>query len=70
MNTELLYFFTTHGVIHQTTCPYTPQQNGRVERRHRTLLEMTRALKFQSYLPTIFMGGLSFDINLSLEQIT
>lgn len=51
---NLLVFFAKHGILHQTTCPYTPQQNGRVERRHRTLLEMTRALKFQSCFPDSF----------------
>lgn len=27
---ELASFLATNGVTHQTTCPYTPQQNGRV----------------------------------------
>lgn len=56
VNHELSNFFRTNGVIHQTTCPYTPQQNGRVERRHIILLEMSRALCFQSKLPISFWG--------------
>lgn len=54
VNTELTSFFSKFSIIHQTTCPYTPQQNGRIERRHINLLEMTRALLFRSHLPTSF----------------
>ena len=41
-------FFSTNGLIHQTTCPYTPQQNGVAERKNRTLLEMTSAMMLES----------------------
>lgn len=34
----------------------TPQQNGRVERKHRQLLEIVRALRFQSAVPKHFWG--------------
>lgn len=56
LSKDLTDFFTSHGVLHQTTCPYTPQQNGRVERKHRNLLEMSRALMFQANLPLVFWG--------------
>jgi hypothetical protein len=42
------------GIIHQTTCPGTPQQNGISERKNRHLLEMTRALLFAGNLPKPF----------------
>lgn len=49
-------FCQAHGILHQRICPYTPQQNGIVERKHRHLLETARTLSFQSKLPLKFRG--------------
>ncbi|GJZ57013.1 retrovirus-related pol polyprotein from transposon TNT 1-94 [Tanacetum coccineum] len=47
-------FLTKQGIKHQTTWVDRPQQNGRVERKHRHILEVARALRFQSSLPLRF----------------
>ncbi|XP_019154597.1 PREDICTED: uncharacterized protein LOC109151135 [Ipomoea nil] len=49
-------YFRTHGIIYKTSCVSTPQQNGRVERKHRHILNVARALRFQASLSIKFWG--------------
>ena len=50
-HTSLSQFFDDRGIIHQSSCPYTPQQNGVAKRKMHHLLEVTRALKFHTRVP-------------------
>ena len=43
-------------MIHQTSAPYTPQQNGLVERKNRTLVDMINAMLMHAKLPTNLWG--------------
>lgn len=61
---ELRSFFAKKGIIHQTICPHTPQQNGVVERKHKNLLETSRSLLFQSKLLIRFWGDCVLTTNL------
>ena len=40
-----------HGIIHQTSVPYTPQQNEISKRKNRTLKEMMNVMLISSGLP-------------------
>lgn len=46
-------YFSKNGILFQTSCIGTPQQNGRVERKHRHILNVARALRFQGNLPMV-----------------
>ncbi|RVX19313.1 Retrovirus-related Pol polyprotein from transposon TNT 1-94 [Vitis vinifera] len=50
--TVLRPFFTTHGISHYTTAPYTPQQNGVSKRRHRHIVETGQTLLSHVSLPS------------------
>ncbi|KAL3373126.1 hypothetical protein AABB24_005224 [Solanum stoloniferum] len=64
-NVSMNALLAGHGIIHQSSCPYTPQQNGVVERKHRHILEMGRALKIQSHIPRRFWGDcIMTDVHL------
>ena len=56
LNSQCTSFFQSLGIVHQRTCVYTPQQNGVAERKHRHLLEVARALRFQGCIPLKFWG--------------
>jgi transposase InsO family protein len=51
LNAEMRSFCSQRGIIHQTSVPYTPQQNGAAERLNRTLEERMRALLLEAQLP-------------------
>ena len=49
-------YFATNGVIHQFSCMERHEQNFVVERKHQHLLNVAKALLFQSRVPIQFSG--------------
>ncbi|CAL2267226.1 unnamed protein product [Prunus armeniaca] len=53
---KLENFYALKGIVYQSSCVNTPQQNGVAERKHRHLLNVARALLIQAGLPRQFWG--------------
>ena len=58
---EFLYaylgnFLSNHGIRHQTSCTYAPQQNGLTERKNKQLFEIVRASLFGMNMPRFYWG--------------
>lgn len=49
-------FCDKEGIIHEITPPYTPQHNGTVERRNRTIMNMVRCMLKCKKLPKSLWG--------------
>ena len=59
-------FLSSNGIHHQISCPYTPQQNDLVERKHRHLIKTTITLLSQASLPSTYW---SFTVQFALTLI-
>ena len=62
-------FCAQHGIIHQTTAHYSPQQNGIAERKNRPLKEMMNAMLLSSGLPQNLWGEAILSANYVLNRI-
>ena len=62
-------FCAQNGIVHQTTAPYTPQQNGVAERKNRTLKEMINSMLNSSGLPHNLWGEALLTANFILNRI-
>ncbi|RVW57733.1 Retrovirus-related Pol polyprotein from transposon RE1 [Vitis vinifera] len=49
-------FMSHHGILHQSSCAHTPQQNGVAERKNRHLVETARTILLHSNVSFRFWG--------------
>ena len=54
INSKLASHFRSTGIVHQVSCPYTPEQTGMVERRHRIIRELVMTMLFHSGTPYFY----------------
>jgi len=54
LSNEFKAYLAQHGIKHELTVAYTPQQNGVAERMNRTLLDLTRAMLHHKNMDKIF----------------
>jgi hypothetical protein len=65
-NLQVEEFLEEEGIKHEFSTPYTPQQNGVVERKNRTLIDMARTMLGEYKMPEQFW---SEDVNTACHAI-
>jgi hypothetical protein len=57
-----------HGIIYETTTPYSPQSNGVAKRKNRTLTDLVNATLDSSGLPKSWWGKAIFTACFTLNR--
>ena len=61
--------FKFHGIIHETTAPYSPEMNGKAERKNRTLCELIVATLLSSGAASYWWGEIVLTVCYVLIRI-
>ncbi|GKE18597.1 retrovirus-related pol polyprotein from transposon TNT 1-94 [Tanacetum coccineum] len=70
VNQVLTEFYEKVGIFHQKSIPRNPQQNGVVERRNRTLVEVSRTmLLFSKALMFLWAEAVATAYNMANENV-
>jgi len=68
-NAKFDRFCEKHGISHSFSAPRTPQQNGVVERKNRSLEELARTMLNESKLPKYFWADVVYTAAYVLHRI-
>ena len=63
VNRKTKHFLQTHNILHRTNTPYCPEENGKIERFHRTLND--KALRY-GFRPSDSLDAMQYRLNLFL----
>lgn len=62
-------FLDAEGIVHQSSCIDTPQQNGVAERKNKHLLEVARSLMFTTNVPKYLWGDAILTANFIINRM-
>jgi transposase InsO family protein len=62
-------FYKQHGIIHETTAPYSPEMNGKAERKNRTLTELVVAIMLTSGAASHWWGEIILTVCYVLNRV-
>ncbi|CAJ2638290.1 unnamed protein product [Trifolium pratense] len=62
-------FYKQHGIIHETTAPYSPEMNGKAERKNRTLTELVVAIMLNSGAAAHWWGEIILTVCFVLNRV-
>jgi transposase InsO family protein len=68
-NSQIKGFLEEEGIKHEFSSPYTHQQNGVVERKNRTLLDMERTMLDEYKIPDRFWGEAINTVCYSINRL-
>ena len=68
-NNKILNFCNENGIIHEFSVPYDPQQNGKIERLHGSLLPNARAMLEDAHLNHVYWEDAIDTANYVLNRI-
>jgi hypothetical protein len=68
-NSQIEGFLEEEGIKHEFSSPYTPQQNGVVERKNRTLLDMARTILDEYKTPNRFWAEAINTVCYSINRL-
>ena len=68
-NSMLNFYLQKNGIVHQSSCVDTPQQNGVAERKNRHLLEVTRSLMLATNVPKQFWGEVVLSATYLINRV-
>ncbi|CAA0828253.1 Uncharacterized mitochondrial protein AtMg00710, partial [Striga hermonthica] len=68
-DSTFLKFLSDQGTLVQRSCPYTSQQNGRAERKHRHILDTVRALLISAQCPDRFWGEAALTAVYAINRL-
>lgn len=70
VNADINDLTSSLGMIHELTCPFSPQQNGRIERDMRTLLEAVTTVLIDSKLKQTFWAEALSYVVYTLNRVS
>jgi len=68
-NEKFEHFYEKHGIKHNFLAPRTPQQNGVVERKNRSLEELSRTMLNETSLPKYFWADVVNTASYVLNRV-
>lgn len=57
------------SILFQTTCPYTPQQNGVSERKHRHVVELALASMTHASIPNLYWDDIFLSVVYLINRL-
>jgi transposase InsO family protein len=69
VNNEFMSYTSNHGIIHQTTCPSTPPQNGVAEQKNRHVLEVARSMVFKMNVPKYLWSEVVMTVTYLINRM-